>query len=223
MPQCVTKGIVPAGAYPSLTVTGPVRFEEGVSFGTLTVTGTLRAPSLKGDMILCSGSIDCEGTLHAKRIEGHGTLRIGGDLEVEALDFAGDVVCAGDMRCETTIALDGSLTEWREVAADCLQVNGVVRAASLDSRLLQLAPLDSTMFGRFDMERYRKESQVDQVRARTVEAGALRCARIDAGSVTLTRGSRVEHVRCDDTLTLDRSSSVLLIEGPARRVHLKSA
>ena len=69
------------------------------------------------------------------------------------------------------------------------------------------------MFSRFDMDGYEDGSTVRHITAVTVEANHLQCQTLTADSAMLRNGSAVESATCATALGIDRTSSVLLVNG----------
>ena len=205
-------GVVRAGAYQTLLVDGDVRFEEGVAFGTLWVTGTLHAPSLHGSRLVCAGIVECGRNAVVHSIEGHGQFRVGGDIECTTMTFAGEIHCDGDVRCDDAIHMDGHLDNSHRIDARDLQVQGVLATGDLRSSQVTLRPLDFHLLRRMNMEEYCCASQVRTLKADVVDAAGLRCGVIDAARVKLSDDSHVEHVRYSESLDVDGSSSIMLLE-----------
>ena len=79
------------------------------------------------------------------------------------------------------------------------------------------------MFSRFDMDGYEDGSMVRHITAVTVEANHLQCRTLTADSAMLRNGSAVESATCATAIGIDRTSSVLLVNGDCQRIHLKTA
>ena len=150
-------------------------------------------------------------TLEASVIEGDklviksGIVRCDGDIRVSSISGSGDIEVGGDIIC------------------DEITLNGVLKGHDVNSRALEVHPLRSTMFSRFDMDGYEDGSTVRHITAVTVEANHLQCRTLTADSAMLRNGSAVESATCATALGIDRTSSVLLVNGDCQRIHLKTA
>ena len=116
-----------------------------------------------------------------------------------------------------------STLEASVIEGDKLVLNGVLKGHDVNSRALEVHPLRSTMFSRFDMDGYEDGSTVRHITAVTVEANHLQCRTLTADSAMLRNGSAVESATCATALGIDRTSSVLLVNGDCQRIHLKTA
>lgn len=115
------------------------------------------------------------------------------------------------------------LLDTRHISGQTVRLNGVLKGHDVNSRALEVHPLRSTMFSRFDMDGYEDGSTVRHITAVTVEANHLQCRTLTADSAMLRNGSAVESATCATALGIDRTSSVLLVNGDCQRIHLKTA
>ena len=135
---------------------------------------------------------------------------------------SGKLRCNGDIVCSGNLSVNGSLGT-RHISGQTVRLNGVLKGHDVNSRALEVHPLRSTMFSRFDMDGYEDGSTVRHITAVTVEANHLQCRTLTADSAMLRNGSAVESATCATALGIDRTSSVLLVNGDCQRIHLKTA
>ena len=190
--------LIGKGVYGTIGVDQRSRLADGAHFHTMIVTSTLEASVIEGDkLVIKSGIVRCDG-----------------DIRVSSI--SGDIVCSGNL------SVNGSLGT-RHISGQTVRLNGVLKGHDVNSRALEVHPLRSTMFSRFDMDGYEDGSTVRHITAVTVEANHLQCRTLTADSAMLRNGSAVESATCATALGIDRTSSVLLVNGDCQRIHLKTA
>ena len=205
--------LIGKGVYGTIGVDQRSRLADGAHFHTMIVTSTLEASVIEGDkLVIKSGIVRCDGDIRVSSISGSGDIEVGGDK----LRCNGDIVCSGNL------SVNGSLGT-RHISGQTVRLNGVLKGHDVNSRALEVHPLRSTMFSRFDMDGYEDGSTVRQITAVTVEANHLQCRTLTADSAMLRNGSAVESATCATALGIDRTSSVLLVNGDCQRIHLKTA
>ena len=192
--------LIGKGVYGTIGVDQRSRLADGAHFHTMIVTSTLEASVIEGDkLVIKSGIVRCDG-----------------DIRVSSISGSGDIVCSGNL------SVNGSLGT-RHISGQTVRLNGVLKGHDVNSRALEVHPLRSTMFSRFDMDGYEDGSTVRHITAVTVEANHLQCRTLTADSAMLRNGSAVESATCATALGVDRTSSVLLVNGDCQRIHLKTA
>lgn len=181
------------------------------------VTSTLEASVIEGDkLVIKSGIVRCDGDIRVFSISGSG------DIICDEITFTGKLRCNGDIVCSGNLSVNGSLGT-RHISGQTVRLNGVLKGHDINSRALEVHPLRSTMFSRFDMDGYEDGSTVRHITAVTVEANHLQCRTLTADSAMLRNGSAVESATCATAIGIDRTSSVLLVNGDCQRIHLKTA
>ncbi|NMM93564.1 hypothetical protein [Bifidobacterium oedipodis] len=208
----------------TLEIREPRQFCGIVRARTIHVADVLDAHGIICDcLILDNGTLQCFADLHAHRISGNGCIRINGALECDSLDLTGDLETHGEIICSGTLNINGSLINTRRVTADTIILNGACKGRELDGRNLDIRPLNSNMFARFGMNRFDAGIEVVQINANQLKAQGLRCQSLKANKALLRNDSHVQSAICDAALGTDRTSSVVLVGGDCRRVHLKTA
>ncbi|PJM79180.1 hypothetical protein [Bifidobacterium scaligerum] len=215
---------VHGGTYGTIAISQHSQLEDGVRFRTMLVTSELEADEINGDeLIVANGAVRCTGDVTVPTISGRGQLDIGGNIVCNQMTFTGTVHCEGDIRCNGTLSVNGSLKNAQHISAQTVHLNGVLHGRDIAGQELEVQPLRSQMFSRFNMNEYESGRSAATINASTVRARGLTCRLMHADSVTLREGSTVEHATCTISLGTDRTSSVLLMGHNCRRVHLKTA
>lgn len=215
--------LIGKGAYGTIGVDQRSRLADGAHFHTMIVTSTLEASVIEGDkLVIKSGIVRCDGDIRVSSISGSGDIEVGGDIICDEITFTGKLRCNGDIVCSGNLSVNGSLGT-RHISGQTVRLNGVLKGHDVNSRALEVHPLRSTMFSRFDMDGYEDGSTVRHITAVTVEANHLQCRTLTADSAMLRNGSAVESATCATALGIDRTSSVLLVNGDCQRIHLKTA
>ena len=203
--------LIGKGVYGTIGVDQRSRLADGAHFHTMIVTSTLEASVIEGDkLVIKSGIVRCDGDIRVSSISGSGDIEVGGDIICDEITFTGN------------LSVNGSLGT-RHISGQTVRLNGVLKGHDVNSRALEVHPLRSTMFSRFDMDGYEDGSTVRHITAVTVEANHLQCRTLTADSAMLRNGSAVESATCATALGIDRTSGVLLVNGDCQRIHLKTA
>lgn len=116
----------------------------------------------------------CDGDIRVSSISGSGDIEVGGDIICDEITFTGKLRCNGDIVCSGNLSVNGSLGT-RHISGQTVRLNGVLKGHDVNSRALEVHPLRSTMFSRFDMDGYEDGSTVRHITAVTVEANHLQC------------------------------------------------
>lgn len=215
--------LIGKGVYGTIGVDQRSRLADGAHFHTMIVTSTLEASVIEGDkLVIKSGIVRCDGDIRVFSISGSGDIEVGGDIICDEITFTGKLRCNGDIVCSGNLSVNGSLGT-RHISGQTVRLNGVLKGHDVNSRALEVHPLRSTMFSRFDMDGYEDGSTVRHITAVTVEANHLQCQTLTADSAMLRNGSAVESATCATAIGIDRTSSVLLVNGDCQRIHLKTA
>ena len=201
--------LIGKGVYGTIGVDQRSRLADGAHFHTMIVTSTLEASVIEGDkLVIKSGIVRCDGDIRVSSISGSGDIEVGGDIICDEITFTGKLRCNGDIVCSGNLSVNGSLGT-RHISGQTVRLNGVLKGHDVNSRALEVHPLRSTMFSRFDMDGYEDGSTVRRT--------------LTADSAMLRNGSAVESATCATALGIDRTSSVLLVNGDCQRIHLKTA
>lgn len=217
-------GIASVRGIGTLEIREPRQFSGTVHASTIHVANVLKAHGIICDcLILDNATLQCFSDLRAHRISGNGRIYVNGALECDSLDLTGDLETHGDITCSGTLNVNGSLINTRRVTADTIILNGACKGRELDGRDLDIRPLNSAMFARFGMNRFDAGIEVAQINANQLKAQGLNCQSLKANKALLRNGSHVQSAICDAALGTDRTSSVILVGGDCRRVHLKTA
>ena len=200
--------LIGKGVYGTIGVDQRSRLADGAHFHTMIVTSTLEASVIEGDkLVIKSGIVRCDGDIRVSSISGSGDIEVGGDIICDEITFTGKLRCNGDIVCSGNLSVNGSLGT-RHISGQTVRLNGVLKGHDVNSRALEVHPLRST---------------VRHITAVTVEANHLQCRTLTADSAMLRNGSAVESATCATALGIDRTSSVLLVNGDCQRIHLKTA
>ena len=190
-------GHVRNGNYGLITVTTRTTFADDVRFRTTMVTGTLEANTITGNqLIVDNGTVRCSGDVHVEHIAGRGRIITDGSIICGGIELTGDLHSGGDITCNDDLLVKGSL---------------------------EIRPLRSSMFTRFDMLKYEGGSSASHIDVNKIEAHRLTCRTLQAGTAILCDNSMVEHAICSTSIGLDRTSCVMLVNRECRRYHLKTA
>lgn len=211
-------GYIKDGNYDVIIAQGTTVLSPSVTFDTLLLKGIMRADGCTGRQIrLEGGMLDGSGTIDAKCLSGHGHIHMSGSIQVNQIDFIGELITDDQLRCHGTLNVTGLMTCHSFQSERC-HIAGHVRiadTAKVDS--FEIATLYSAMFERFGMPDYLKPSQIQGIEANTVILNHTVCDSINADTVRLSRNTHVGRVRYKQNLDLDRTSNVTLIERDWRR------
>lgn len=214
--------LIGKGVYGTIGVDQRSRLADGAHFHTMIVTSTLEASVIEGDkLVIKSGIVRCDGDIRVSSISGSGDIEVGGDIICDEITFTGKLRCNGDIVCSGNLSVNGSLGT-RHISGQTVRLNGVLKGHDVNSRALEVHPLRSTMFSRFDMDGYEDGSTVRHITAVTVEANHLQ-ADFDGGLRQATQRQCGGSATCATATGIDRTSSVLLVNGDCQRIHLKTA
>lgn len=167
--------LIGKGVYGTIGVDQRSRLADGAHFHTMIVTSTLEASVIEGDkLVIKSGIVRCDGDIRVSSISGSGDIEVGGDIICDEITFTGKLRCNGDIVCSGNLSVNGSLGT-RHISGQTVRLNGVLKGHDVNSRALEVHPLRSTMFSRFDMDGYEDGSTVRHITAVTVEANHLQC------------------------------------------------
>ena len=195
--------LIGKGVYGTIGVDQRSRLADGAHFHTMIVTSTLEASVIEGDkLVIKSGIVRCDGDIRVSSISGSGDIEVGGDIICDEITFTGKLRCNGDIVCSGNLSVNGSLGT-RHISGQTVRLNGVLKGHDVNSRALEVHPLRSTMFSRFDMDGYEDGSTVRHITAVTVEANHLQCRTLTADSAMLRNGSAVESATCATALGID--------------------
>ena len=165
--------LIGKGVYGTIGVDQRSRLADGAHFHTMIVTSTLEASVIEGDkLVIKSGIVRCDGDIRVSSISGSGDIEVGGDIICDEITFTGKLRCNGDIVCSGNLSVNGSLGT-RHISGQTVRLNGVLKGHDVNSRALEVHPLRSTMFSRFDMDGYEDGSTVRHITAVTVEANHL--------------------------------------------------
>ena len=92
-------------------------------------------------------------------------------------------------------------------------LHGVLQGQRINGSSLEIRPLRSAMFTRFDMLKYEGGSSASHIDVNKIEAHRLTCRTLQAGTAILCDNSMVEHAICSTSIGLDRTSCVMLVKG----------
>jgi len=216
-------GHVRNGNYGLITVTTRTTFADDVRFRTTMVTGTLEANTIAGNqLIVDNGTVRCSGDVHVERIAGRGRIITDGSIICGGIELTGDLHSGGDITCNDDLLVKGSLTS-RHIRARNILLHGVLQGHRINGSSLEIRPLRSAMFTRFDMLKYEGGSSASHIDVNKIEAHRLTCRTLQAGTAILCDNSMVEHAICSTSIGLDRTSCVMLVNRECRRYHLKTA
>ncbi len=179
--------LIGKGAYGTIGVDQRSRLADGAHFHTMIATSTLEASVIEGDkLVIKSGIVRCDGDIRVSSISGSGDIEVGGDIICDEITFTGKLRCNGDIVCSGNLSVNGSLGT-RHISGQTVRLNGVLKGHDINSRALEVHPLHSTMFSRFDMDGYEDGSTVRHITAVTVEANHLQCRTLTADSAHATQ------------------------------------
>ena len=164
----------------------------------------------------------CSGDVHVERIAGRGRIITDGSIICGGIELTGDLHSGGDITCNDDLLVKGSLTS-RHIRARNILLHGVLQGHRINGSSLEIRPLRSAMFTRFDMLKYEGGSSASHIDVNKIEAHRLTCRTLQAGTAILCDNSMVEHAICSTSIGLDRTSCVMLVNRECRRYHLKTA
>lgn len=217
-------GILPQGRYGTVVLEGEVSVEEDVWFDTLWLrSGSLTAPALMGRTLRCQGRVEVTGDVCVERIDGYGVMRVEGDVVCERMAFTGDMSCAGRLRADSSLEFSGRMQASGQVEASWARLTGVIEANELDSDELEVSTLDASLLTRLMLRELTPRSHVGTVRSSRAAMRRTSCGSITADTLTLRDGSHADMVRVDGQLSLDATSSAMLVRGEGKRVHVSRA
>ena len=213
-------GVIGSGDYDTVVAETFCRLDDNVRFGTLLARGDLSASDITGGRLVSQAAhISCARDLLVHQVHGSGRLDVTGDIICDSLSFDGTVRCAGRIRCSGDLTVHGTLVNTHQVSADTMRVDGVVTAAEVRARLLRLHPLISGILSRFDMDEFDGGRIASKVIADEVDAQGLVCRALSAERATLVDGCHIDAVTCENELTSDDSSRLMLIGGNCRHTR----
>lgn len=206
-------GYIKDGNYDVIIAQGTTVLSPSVTFDTLLLKGVMRANGCTGRQIRLEGGIlDGSGSIDAGCLSGHGYIHMSGSIQVNRIDFIGEIIADDQLRCRGTLSTTGLLT-CHSFQSQRSQIAGHARIAdTAKADNFEIAALHSTTFERFGMHDYLKPSTIQNIEASTVILNHTVCDSINAGTVRLSNNTRVEKVRYEQNLDLDRTSNVTLIE-----------
>lgn len=198
-------------------------FAEEVRFRTTVVAGTLEAGTITGNrLILCNGTVLCSGDVHVEHITGRGRIKTDGNIVCNGIDLTGDLHSNGNITCNGNLLVTGFLGS-RHIRAQDVCIHGVLKGDRINGDSLEVRPLRSTMFTKFNMSHYEDGSSASHIDADKVEARRLTCRTLKASTAVLRDNSMVENAHCSISIGLDRSSYVMLLNRECRKHHLATA
>lgn len=211
-------GYIKDGNYDVIIAQGTTVLSPSVTFDTLLIKGIMRANGCTGRQIrLEGGMLDGSGSIDADCLSGHGHIHMSGSIQVNRIDFIGELIVDDQLRCDGTLNATGLLT-CHSFQSQRSHIAGHVRIADTSKAIrFEIASLYSTMFERFGMLDYLKPSTIQGIEANTVILNHTVCDSINADTVRLSGNTRVGKVRYEQNLDLDRTSNVTLIESNWRR------
>ncbi|MEE8737316.1 MAG: hypothetical protein SOI66_00145 [Bifidobacterium sp.] len=201
-------GVIKAGSYNTLVVRGIARCEDGVTFTTLVVHGTVVMRQCSGRGIRCdSGVVVCHGDMTVHEVRGDGELHVGGALRCRRIDFTGVIRSRHGLICMTTMAMRGMIHSTGMVNAERMHIQGPLIADSVHARDIDIRPLHSALLTRHAKE-YCETSRARVMTGSHVVARGLVCHSLVATCADLQENCRIRRVTYRTRLTRDSTTTV---------------
>ncbi len=124
-------GVIPAGEYDNISVSGSSRMSGVVKCSSLSASGSLRGESVDcTGKIKTSGSTSLAGNVRANSISASGTFKCGGDVfATDSISTSGTFKC-GNVKCNK-LSVSGSVSVGNDVEAERVESSGMLRCGGL--------------------------------------------------------------------------------------------
>ena len=219
-------GVLRAGRYSGLMLTGDHTFEPGVEFTTCSISGSALMHGCTGTTLACrSAHVRCRGDMDLEELRGYGEIEVSGSLRCRSIDFTGTISVIEALTCEETLDLTGALTGPRLVSVTSMRVVGALHAGDVMSTHICVSRLGDDMYVNKLTPQYRARSILDGITGQWVSLENVSCQRVDADHATL-RQCDVRFLAYSHTVALDsetRISRMALTSDASTRGYRRSA
>ena len=207
-----SSGLVRAGSYHTLDLTGHHDFEAGVTFNVLRLRGSATMRDCRAGAIHCgAGRIHCRGNLSIDSLCGSGALNIAGDMDCKRLEFTGTIDVERSLTCYREILHTGVLVVRGNIVTSCGTASGVLVAGDLRAQEFELRRLETTLYTLRYMSQYHARSLLRSAHVGRIEAQDLDCGSITADHASLNH-CVVGHLSYRNSYAFDRTSEVSRID-----------
>ena len=201
-------GVIRAGGYDKLSLTGRHEFSAGVHFVSCDLSGFAVMHGCHGASLVCRAAhIHCQGDMNLETLRGYGDLVVTGSLHCKSLRFTGRISVEREFVCEEHLEHTGRLHGPVRLSATTMRIIGALEARDVSSVQVTVNRLSNAVYLYKLIPEYRARSVVHRIMAESVHLENATCECIHADRVTL-EGCYAANVSYARNLSLDRSSHV---------------
>ena len=224
-------GVIPAGEYDNISVSGSSRMSGVVKCSSLSASGSLRGESLDcTGKIKTSGSTSLAGNVRANSISASGTFKCGRDVfATDSISTSGTFKCGGSVKCNK-LSVSGSVSVNAGIEAERVESSGMLRCGGLINAeqvhvkscdKLEAASIGGTTvviklskFKRFFKRipiisgAVKNARVANSIEADEVNIEYVNCPKVMGRVVKIGRGCRIDSVEYSEKIEISNSASV---------------
>ena len=205
-------GLLRAGRYGDLELTGSHELESGVQFVTCQLAGSAIMQGCNGvTLISKSAHVLCHGDMCIDSLCGYGQIEVTGSLTCRSIDFTGKISVGTTLLCEQNLCVTGALSAHGLIDIDSMNVAGTLQAGDVRSMSVSVVRISDAMYVNKLTPEYRMRSILERIVAHRVCIEDASCQHVHADHVSLNR-CEVGCVSYSRTLTLDHQSHITHME-----------
>ena len=181
-------GLLRAGRYGDLELTGNHELESGVQFVTCQLAGSAIMQGCNGvTLISKSAHVLCIGDMHIDTLCGFGNIEVAGSLHCRCIDFTGKISVRDSIACKQSLDVTGILTAPGGIATHSMHIAGALLATDVTSMRMSVVRMGDAMYVNKLTPEYRTRSVLESIVAHRVSIEDVSCEHVHADHVTLRR------------------------------------
>ena len=201
-------GLLRAGRYGHLELTGSHELESGVQFDSCSLTGSTVMRGCTGvTLILRSAHVLCRGDMHIDSLCGYGQIEVTGSLKCRTIDFTGKIFVSNTLVCDQSLDVTGVVSVQNLINASSMRIAGALVTNEVKSMRMSVVHMSNAMYVNKLTPEYRTRSVLERISAHRVHIEDASCQHVQADHVTLCRCD-VGCVAYSHTLELDPQSYI---------------